>query len=439
MVQITEQLLRGRAEHNDCCLSTLVEVSLHQQNLEGINRALTRLCPELQILYLQHNLIPKIENLRRLKELDYLNMAINNITKIEGLERNEKLRKLDLTVNFIDLDGLLGVEKLRVNLCLDELYLLGNPCTEFEGYRLYVIGSLPQLKKLDGNNVTASERILAAQQLKELRERLVVAAKEKVRARGGNPDLVDAKEEEEQIIDSDDEKEVYGWSPEIRLADYRKEVKKEEKRKEEERQKERERDPMRAAEEDARANREFFKADGTPRQCNDGRWGFTMDEDDAGNVIVDIAFPKYMDTSLMDVDVQPTYFRITVRKPEKHDKVLQLSFPAEVRAGECVAKRSQNTGYLKLTCPKLHWEKPKMGEDGGLEPRRCSDNIPLLEKKDGGKKGPRGVVNIMNMARESPNAKTPVELDMRPAQQEGADPAGGDSDFEDDPDCPPLE
>ena len=39
--------------------------------------------------------------------------AINNIKKIEGLERNEKLRKLDLTVNFIELDGLLGVEKLR--------------------------------------------------------------------------------------------------------------------------------------------------------------------------------------------------------------------------------------------------------------------------------------------------------------------------------------
>ena len=188
MVQIDEKLLRGRAEHNDCCLSTLQEVSLHQQNIEGINKALTRLCPELQILYLQHNLIGKIENMTRLKEVDYLNLvsfplsflclkqstptltharthartntqtylctsdvrlaaamwpvplpspslppsagaaaaaptgmltsafvwqAINNIKKIEGLERNEKLRKLDLTVNFIELDGLLGVEKLR--------------------------------------------------------------------------------------------------------------------------------------------------------------------------------------------------------------------------------------------------------------------------------------------------------------------------------------
>ena len=44
-------------------------------------------------------------------------------------------RKLDLTVNFIDVDGLLSVESLRVNLCLEELYLVGNACAEFEGYR----------------------------------------------------------------------------------------------------------------------------------------------------------------------------------------------------------------------------------------------------------------------------------------------------------------
>ena len=75
MVHIDEKLLRGRAEHNDMCLSNLKEVSLHQQSIEGINKALTRLCPELQILYLQHNLISKIENLKRLKEVDYLNLV----------------------------------------------------------------------------------------------------------------------------------------------------------------------------------------------------------------------------------------------------------------------------------------------------------------------------------------------------------------------------
>ena len=50
--------------------------------LPRTRRALTRLCPELQILYLQHNLIGKIENLRRLRDLDYLNLALNNITKV---------------------------------------------------------------------------------------------------------------------------------------------------------------------------------------------------------------------------------------------------------------------------------------------------------------------------------------------------------------------
>merc|ERR1712216_330097 len=202
------------------CPQNLEEISLHQQNIEGINRALTRLCPELQILYLQHNLIGKIENLRRLRDLDYLNLALNNILKIENLERNEKLRKLDLTVNFIDIDGLLSVESLRVNHRLEELFMTGNPCTEFEQYRAFIIGTLPQLKRLDGKEITASERIQAKQDLAENRARLVVAAKDRVRQKGGNPDLVDAENVPEQEVNSDEDGEdMYGYSPEIRLSD----------------------------------------------------------------------------------------------------------------------------------------------------------------------------------------------------------------------------
>jgi protein TilB len=52
---------------------------------------------------LQNNIIEKIENLSKLKELDYLNLALNNISIIENLEGCESLRKLDLTVNFIEL------------------------------------------------------------------------------------------------------------------------------------------------------------------------------------------------------------------------------------------------------------------------------------------------------------------------------------------------
>ena len=44
-------------------------------------------------------------------------------------------------------------------------YIEGNPCADFGGYRQFIIGTLPQLKKLDGTAVTPSERILAKQEL----------------------------------------------------------------------------------------------------------------------------------------------------------------------------------------------------------------------------------------------------------------------------------
>ena len=81
---ITEDFLRKRAEHNEGMLSTLEEITLHQLNIMRIEN-IDNVCRHLKILYLQNNLIPKIENIRRLKELEYLNLAVNNVRKIEGL------------------------------------------------------------------------------------------------------------------------------------------------------------------------------------------------------------------------------------------------------------------------------------------------------------------------------------------------------------------
>lgn len=83
---ITRKLLRKRAEHNEGIITTLEEISLHQEELENINEVLGLTCKKLKILYLQNNIIPKIENLNHLKDLEYLNLALNNITKIEGLQ-----------------------------------------------------------------------------------------------------------------------------------------------------------------------------------------------------------------------------------------------------------------------------------------------------------------------------------------------------------------
>ena len=59
MVQISEELVRKRSEHNDCEIFSLEELSLHQQDIEKIEH-LDRWCRNLKILYLQNNLIGKV-------------------------------------------------------------------------------------------------------------------------------------------------------------------------------------------------------------------------------------------------------------------------------------------------------------------------------------------------------------------------------------------
>lgn len=81
--------------------------------------------------------------------------------------------KLDLTLNFIDLEDL---EESMDNLAwcenMYELYLTGNPCTHWEGYKDFVIAKVPTLKRLDGEDVNRSQKIQAQQKLKELEQEL---------------------------------------------------------------------------------------------------------------------------------------------------------------------------------------------------------------------------------------------------------------------------
>ena len=108
----------------------LLQIALHQQDIERIEN-LDKLCRHIQILLLQNNIIDKIENVSKLKELQYLNLAVNNIKTIENLEGCESLRKLDLTCNFVGMEDL---EESLYNLkkcgAIEELYLTGNPCQE---------------------------------------------------------------------------------------------------------------------------------------------------------------------------------------------------------------------------------------------------------------------------------------------------------------------
>lgn len=167
---VTEQLIRKKSEHNELIIGTLEELSLHQEDIEKIEH-IQNWCRELKILLLQGNLISKIENLHKLKWLEYLNLSLNNIEVIENLEQLESLTKLDLTLNFIG--HLQSVENLRDNYNLRELILTGNYCANYTGYRDFVITTLPQLRTLDGCEITRSDRIVAHREYEKCRNAII--------------------------------------------------------------------------------------------------------------------------------------------------------------------------------------------------------------------------------------------------------------------------
>lgn len=180
MPQITQELLRKRAEHNECMLSTLEEISLHQQDITKIEN-LDVYCRHLKIIYLQSNLIPKMEGLNKLKELEYINLAVNNISKVEGIRNCESLLKLDLTLNFVDIEDLEeSVDNMAECEELNEIYMTGNPCTKWPGFKEYMSARMSQLKRLDGEEITKSMRLEAKQKLKALAADLKLAAAENI-------------------------------------------------------------------------------------------------------------------------------------------------------------------------------------------------------------------------------------------------------------------
>lgn len=61
-------------------------------------------------------------------------------------------------------------------------------------------------------------------------------------------------------------------------------------------------------------------------------------------------FCRFMDTSDLDVDVQPTYVRVTIRK-----KILQLVLDEEVKIDESSAKRLIGSKLLEITMPKVSY------------------------------------------------------------------------------------
>lgn len=370
MVKISVDMVRKKAEHHDCLLAPLEEIALHQENIEKIEY-LQDWCPKLKILLMQNNLIARIENLNKLKHLSYLNLAINNIEIIENLERCESLQKLDLTLNFIG--ELTSVESLADNYNLENLFLTGNPCTDYDNYRDFVIATLPQLETLDGIEIERSDRIKAFQNLPMIRADILfeqenyrhLRRKQKNRL---EKDIKDKWENVYQHLDEDDRNKKF-WSEKCEHAP---EVRYEIERMKQLKLKNLEYTTDKKDEEKRVIN--FFAPDGRPFNINQAKIDFTFCDSETDHFVLDLFVYKYLDTSLVDVDVQPNYIRVTIK-----GKIFQICLPEEINTSESTAQRSQITGHLVITTPKLKIvkkpkpkSKPKLHKDQDLAEPCCT-------------------------------------------------------------------
>ncbi|XP_051699995.1 dynein axonemal assembly factor 11 isoform X1 [Oryctolagus cuniculus] len=467
---ITEDLIRRNAEHNDCIIFSLEELSLHQQEIERLEH-IDKWCRDLKILYLQNNLIGKIENVSKLKKLEYLNLALNNIEKIENLEGCEVLTKLDLTMNFIG--ELSSIKTLKHNIHLQELFLMGNPCAYFDGYREFVVATLHQLKWLDGKEIERSERIQALQNypvteqqireqeqaycLKRAKER--EEAQKKLQEEHGNVDkrsnpgfdgrwytdintplsslenkdhfqtpAIQVEEHNNKKL-HDDEEDLEFWNkpclftPESRLETLR-HVEKQRK----------DREKLSGKKKNMKPPRTLITDDGKVLNVNEPKLDFSLKDDEKHHLIIlDLTVYRYMDTSLIDVDVQPTYVRVMVK-----GKPFQLVLPAEVRPDSSSAKRSQTTGHLVVCMPKVEevftGSRPtsrsaKTTLDSSREQtKERSKNVEKLEV-DPSKHSFPDVTTIVQEKRHAPR-RLKSEPKIMPREE--------DPGFEDNPEVPPL-
>ena len=405
MGRITQELLRKRAEHNDGILSTLEEISLHQENIERIEN-LEYYCRHIKILYLQDNIIEKLENLDKLKELEYLNLAVNSIQKIENLEKCESLNKLDLTMNFVDIENLKeSCDCLSKVPSLREIYLTGNPCEKFKYCRDYVIGRCPQIIIYDGNEVKKSERIKAREMMEFMEKELEKESREHVIFKQNDPS----------------EKDPNKYSVEYRRNLY-KDLEKEKLENERKRKEESSKPGLWDEPVIKEVPPPVYKENGEVRICNQGRYEVFLDEDIYTTAITTfrIKLPKFLDTSKIKVDLNPNYVRVDV-----NGKITQWRFDNDIIVEKATVQRSTTTGDLEIKAP-MAFVKPRVDKIKKIEENKKA--LEMQKKEEERLKKLKPIKQGVDFIRESSGIKEVDNLDKKKNLDEISKECGVDLD-----------
>ena len=405
MGRITKELLRKRAEHNDGILSTLEEISLHQENIERIEN-LEYYCRHIKILYLQDNIIEKLENLDKLKELEYLNLAVNSIQTIENLEKCESLNKLDLTMNFVDIENLKdSCDCLSKVPSLREIYLTGNPCEKFKYCREYVIGRCPQIIIYDGNEVKKSERIKAREMMDFMEKELEKESKEHVIFKQNDPS----------------EKDPNKYSVEYRRNLY-KDLEKEKLENERKRKEESSKPGLWDEPLIKEVPPPVYKENGEVRICNQGRYQVFLDEDIYTTAITTfrIKLPKFLDTNKIKVDLNPNYVRVDV-----NGKITQWRFDNDIIVEKATVQRSTTTGELEIKAP-MAFVKPRVDKIKKFEENKKA--LEMQKKEEERLKKLKPIKQGVDFVRENNDIKEVDNLDKKKNLDEISKECGVDLD-----------
>lgn len=160
---------------------------------------------------------------------------------------------------------------------------------------------------------------------------------------------------------------------------------------------------------------------------------------------MDFACYRFLDTSAINLDVQPNYVRITIK-----GKIFQLALPVEVSPDSGKAERIKTTGKLRVTMPKVNlrarsWAysnqtfyviapaKPKVKKAVAKEEIKSKDLGP--ERLEVGEEASKTPAYATIVADNEAVAKQRGPLQLR---QRAVEARSNDADFVDDDGVPPL-
>lgn len=98
--------------------------------------------------------------LNQMPNVEVLALSINKISTLRDFQNCQNLQELYLRRN--NIKNLAEIKYLKNLPYLHTLWLNENPCADHPNYRYHVISQLPELRKLDNQEISEAERSKAA-------------------------------------------------------------------------------------------------------------------------------------------------------------------------------------------------------------------------------------------------------------------------------------